>query len=46
MELSEIEITDTEVKEISRLRIEAPDVNSYCEKNWMPILDMPYHYIK
>jgi hypothetical protein len=47
MELSELEITDTEVKEISRLRIPAPgDDNSYCEKNWMPILDLPYHYVK
>jgi hypothetical protein len=47
MELSEIEITENSVKEISRVRIEAPkDPNSYCEKNWMPILDKPYHYIK
>lgn len=47
MELSEIEITDTEVKEVSRLRIPAPgDDGSYCEKNWMPILDWPYHYVK
>ena len=47
MELSELEITDTEVKEISRFRIPAPgNDNSYCEKNWMPILDLPYHYVK
>jgi predicted GH43/DUF377 family glycosyl hydrolase len=47
MELSEIEITDNEVKEISRFRIPAPgDNNSYCEKNWMPILDQPFHYVK
>lgn len=47
MELSEIEITDTEVKEISRFRIPAPgDNTSYCEKNWMPILDQPFHYVK
>jgi hypothetical protein len=47
MELSELEITDTEVKEISRFRIPAPgDDNSYCEKNWMPILDQPFHYVK
>ena len=32
--------------EISRKRIEALDPNSYCEKNWMPIIDLPYHYIK
>ncbi|MFM6371478.1 MAG: hypothetical protein ACKPGN_25205, partial [Dolichospermum sp.] len=33
--------------EKSRDRIPAPGSNdSYCEKNWMPILDKPYHYIK
>jgi organic radical activating enzyme len=43
MELSEI----VDNKEIRRDRIEPPnDPNSYCEKNWMPVLDMPYHYIK
>jgi hypothetical protein len=47
MELSEIEFTDTSVKEISRFRIPAPgDNTSYCEKNWMPILDMPFHFVK
>ena len=47
MELCEIEIDDDNVKEISRLRIDPPnDLNSYCEKNWMPFLDLPYHYIK
>lgn len=48
MELSEIVQNDNgEWKEISRFRIPAPGNNdSYCEKNWMPILDMPYHYVK
>jgi hypothetical protein len=47
MELSEIEILDNQVKEISRFRIPPPfDNSSYCEKNWMPILDMPYHFVK
>lgn len=47
MELSEIMVTDHEVNEISRVRIEPPkDKNSYCEKNWMPVLDKPYHYVK
>lgn len=47
MELSEIVLEDNEYKEISRVRIPAPgDNNSYCEKNWMPILEKPYHYIK
>ena len=47
MELSEIEISESGVKEISRFRIPAPNGDgSYCEKNWMPITDMPYHYLK
>jgi hypothetical protein len=47
MELSEIEIDDTGAKEVSRFRIPAPPPdNSYCEKNWMPVLDMPYHLVK
>lgn len=47
MELSEI-ITDLPgAKETSRVRIPAPGSNtSYCEKNWMPVLDQPYHYVK
>lgn len=45
MELSEL---DPETfAEISRVRIESPrSEEEYCEKNWMPILDMPYHYIR
>jgi hypothetical protein len=44
MELCEI---DSDAKEISRFRIPPPnDPNSYCEKNWMPVIDMPYHYVK
>jgi hypothetical protein len=50
MELSEIEITDDGVKEIAQYRIPIPghkgDDGSYCEKNWMPILDMPFHFVK
>ena len=47
MELSEIEITNTGVKEINQYRIPTPiDKNSYCEKNWMPILDKPFHFVK
>lgn len=41
MEFSEI----LNGKEISRTRIEPP-APSYCEKNWMPILDMPFHFVK
>lgn len=47
MELSEIEIGEDYVKEINRFRIPTPfNKDSYCEKNWMPILDKPFHYIK
>lgn len=47
MELSEIEVHDKKVIEVSRTRIPCPgDDTSYCEKNWVPILDKPYHFIK
>jgi hypothetical protein len=47
MELSELEVDDNGVREISRFRIPAPGADdSYCEKNWMPVLDMPYHFVK
>jgi hypothetical protein len=49
MELSEISIDKEkwEIKEISRIRIPAPgDNKSYCEKNWVPVNDKPYHFIK
>jgi hypothetical protein len=47
MELSELEFTDNEVKEVSRFRIPGPPPdNEYCNKNWMPILNKPFHYVK
>lgn len=47
MELCEIVPDGDKIVEISRFRIPPPnDQNSYCEKNWMPILDKPYHYVK
>ena len=47
MELSELEVHKNLVKEVKRHRIEPPnDPNSYCEKNWMPVIDMPFHFIK
>jgi len=50
MELSEIEITDNGVIEVSQHRIPIPNYGdvqeSYCEKNWMPILDLPFHFVK
>ena len=42
MELSEIK----DGKEINRYRIEPPGEPTYCEKNWMPINDMPFHFVK
>jgi hypothetical protein len=49
MEYSKVEIdwqTRT-VKELSRLRIPVPGPEeSYCEKNWIPVLDRPYHFVK
>lgn len=45
MELSEID--EKTGKEISRVRTKAPgDNTSYCEKNWMPVIDKDYHYVK
>lgn len=46
MELSELD--DTTFAEVRRVRIEVPKglEDSYCEKNWMPILDMPFHYVR
>lgn len=50
MEYTKVEIDKTNwvVKEIQRVRIPAPvhEDTSYCEKNWMPVLDKPYHFVK
>jgi len=47
MEMAEIDFVDGEWKEISRNPIPAPPPNeTYCEKNWMPVLDMPWHFVK
>lgn len=46
MELSELDVTADAAKEIGRYRIEPPNRESYCEKNWMPVLDKPYHFVK
>lgn len=49
MEYSRISLTKDVLSatEISRVRLPAPDPNdSYCEKNWMPIADQPYHLVK
>lgn len=49
MEYSEIALDKTAwtATEIKRTRIPAPAPdNSYCEKNWVPVIDKPYHFIK
>ena len=47
MELCQIDFVDGEWTEISRHPIPAPgDDSSYCEKNWMPINDKPFHFVK
>ena len=47
MQLQELEIGFDYVKEVSRHKIPAPGTDaSYCEKNWMPINNKPYHFIK
>lgn len=47
MDLSEIVFNGETYVEVSRTSIPAPAPNeSYCEKNWMPILDRPLHWIK
>ena len=49
MELSELEIDKDAwtAKEVSRVRVEAPiNKDSYCEKNWMPIIDRDFQYVK
>jgi hypothetical protein len=47
MELSEIEVLDNEVIEVARTRIGAPgNDKSYCEKNWMPVMDQDFTYVK
>lgn len=47
MELSDIVYKKDKVIEKSRQRIPAPgEDNSYCEKNWMPVLNKKYTYIK
>jgi len=47
MELSEIEFKNGRALETRRIRIPSPGLDdSYCEKNWMPVLDKKYTYIK
>ena len=49
MEYTQVEIDkeNWSVKEIRRHRIPAPGGDdSYCEKNWMPVVDEPYRFVK
>jgi predicted GH43/DUF377 family glycosyl hydrolase len=47
MEMCEIEHIDGEWQEVSRNPIPGPGDNAtYCEKNWMPITDQPWHFVK
>jgi hypothetical protein len=43
MELTEL---NENYEEVSRRRVPAPIDTSYCEKNWVPILDQPYNFVK
>ena len=49
MEYSKLEIDKENwtVKEVSRVRMPSTgDDTSYCDKNYMPIIDKPYHFVK
>jgi len=47
MELSEIEESDDTYVERERSRLPIPGPSeSFCEKNWMPILTESYHFVK
>ena len=49
MEYTKIELDKKNwtAKEIQRQRIAAPgDDSSYCEKNWMPVVDKPFRFVK
>lgn len=47
MELMRISENMEHPQEISRLKVKGlGDDNTYCEKNWMPIMDLPFHYVQ
>lgn len=49
MEMSEIEYSESDKlwKEVNRYRLDTPfSTDTYCEKNWMPINDKPFHFVK
>jgi len=47
MNLSEIELIDGRWVEVKRIKIPAAgDDKAYCEKNWIPIIDKPFTWLK
>jgi hypothetical protein len=46
IELSGITINEEHITEVSRYRLQPPFGDSYCEKNWMPIVDKPWQFVK
>lgn len=47
MEISEVKLLGDVWKEMKRFRLDTPFSNdTYCEKNWVPINDKPYHFLK
>ena len=47
MEMSKIVVEHGYSQEVERIRIPTPNSEeSYCEKNWMPILSKPYHFVR
>lgn len=45
IELSQLIIENNQAKEVARNRLQPP-AQSYCEKNWMPVVDLDWHYVK
>lgn len=42
MEMCEL---DNNYNEVKSVKLKAVDETTYCVKNWMPVVDMPYHFI-
>ena len=45
MELCKLDVRPDGVYEATRERIEV-DPHTHLEKNWMPVMDMPFHFIR
>lgn len=47
IELSEIKYNGRSAVEVGREKLPTPlNIDSYCEKNWMPIIDEPFRFVK